>query len=340
MNNEPEGKAQFKSKPSEKAGSKRGFKNKPEPPKLKETESVEEKLARLENEMSVGAELSAPLSSAPEVRPVAAPAPTSPNKSQKPAMSRKWNMTAFWLIVFFSIFCANVPILNLLLYPVTQFVTMVHEMGHALAAILTGGHVSWMTIVSDGQGHGGITGTNGGWPLLVLPAGYLFTTFFGCFLIWLGQYPRLSKAVLAGLGVAIMLGTLLFMLPTLVTLDPGRFIQGIFSIIWGLALGSACIYMGKKFNQAMANLAVLFLAVQTALNSLGLLWVLVPHSLGLAGGGFSDATLMSQIIPLPPILWVFAWVTISLTALFLTLRHTYGSAFLKAPKLNARKLEE
>lgn len=106
-------------------------------------------------------------------------------------------------------------------------------------------------------------------------------------------------------------------------------------------MGGACVYMGRKLNHALSNLVVLFLAVQTALNSLNLLWVLVPHSLGLAGGGYSDATLMSRMIPSFPIFWVFLWVTISIVALFLTLKHTYGSAFLKRPRLkSATKAEE
>lgn len=317
---------------------KPGFKEKIVPPKLKE-ETVEAKLARLEQEVAdkqlpQPVTVSKPLADA--LKNVPAQAASGNLESNK-----NWNMAAFWLIVVLSIFCANVPLLGLFFYPVTQFVTMVHEMGHALAAILTGGHVGWMTIVGDGQGHGGLTGTSGGWQFLVVQAGYLFTTFFGCLLIYLGQYPRLSKAVLTAIGVAIMGGTLLFMVPTLLTFDPSRFVQGIFSIVWGLAMGGACVYMGRKLNHALSNLVVLFLAVQTALNSLNLLWVLVPHSLGLAGGGYSDATLMSRMIPSFPIFWVFLWVTISIVALFLTLKHTYGSAFLKRPRLkSATKAEE
>lgn len=325
---------------------KEGLKHrsKEKPPTLKEVESVEEKLARLENELVTASPSELQPQPQYQPQPKSQPVPTvglntEKTQSKSGKVGRGFNMAAFWVIVVLSVFLANVPVFNLLLYPVTQFVTIIHELGHALAAILTGGHVNFMTVVSDGQGHGGLTGTQGGFPLLVLPAGYLFTTFFGCFLIYLGQFPRLSKAVLMGLGAAMILATVLFMVPTLLTFDLARMVQGVFSILWGLALGGGCIYMSRKLNERFSNLAVLFLAVQTALNSLSLLWVLVPHSLGLAGGGFSDATLMTQFIPSFPIFWVLLWVAISLAALFFTLKITYGAAILKMPKLN-QKTEE
>jgi hypothetical protein len=50
----------------------------------------------------------------------------------------------------------------------------------------------------------------------------------------------------------------------------------------------------------------------------------------LAGGGYSDATLMAKLIPFTlPIFWVFLWVSISILMLFFTLKHTYGAAFMK-----------
>ncbi len=324
-------------------------------PNLKVTETVQERLARLEAEMDRDA--NSDLARKVKITDQPKSDLPAPVKQEKPAANKKpsktkekeiavvtaggdaasqlsfmhdprWNMMAFWVIVVLSVLLANVPIVSLLLTPVNQFVTMVHELGHALATVLTGGHVSGLTIAADGQGHGGLTFSQGGWSFLIAQAGYVGTTLFGCLLIYLGQYPRWSKLILSALGVSMILSTVVFIVPGLV--NPMHFLESVISLIWGFGMGAVCFWLGRKLKPALANLMVLFLAVQTTLSSLSLLWVLVPHSLGLAGGGFSDATAMAKMVPFTlPIFWVFWWVSISIIALFFTLKHTYGSAIMK-----------
>lgn len=320
----------FEEKPEgkpEKKSSGQGFGFKKPQPKLKVSETVEEKLARLENEVSATPKVTdSPASSLPS--PVVQAKAGLSAASQLSFMHNpRWNMSVFWLLVVFSVFLGNVPGIHFLLTPVSQFVTMVHEMGHAIVTILTGGHVNFMTVVSDGDGHGGLTGCVGGFAFLAIQAGYVGTTLFGCLLIYLGQYPRYSKLILSGLGIAMIVASLVFMLPGLLS---AHFFESIGSLLWGLGMGAFCVYLGKKLQPAWANLVVLFLAVQTALSSLALLWVLVPNALGLAGAHFTDATLMAGLIPFTlPIFWVLLWVCISILMLFFTLKHTYGAAFMK-----------
>lgn len=315
----------------EKKSSGQGFGFKKPQPKLKVSETVEEKLARLENEVSATPKVTdSPASSLPSpvVQSKASALIAGDSIGQLSFMHNpRWNMTVFWLLVVFSVFLGNVPGIHFLLTPVSQFVTMVHEMGHAIVTILTGGQVDFMTVVSDGQGHAGLTGSHGGFAFFSTQAGYIGTTVFGCLLIYLGQYPRLSKSLLSGLGVAMIVSSVIFMAPGLLSL---HFFESIGSLVWGIGMGAFCVYLGKKLQPAWANLVVLFLAVQTALSSLALTWSLFPHSLGLAGGGYSDATLMAKMIPFTlPIFWVFLWVSISILMLFFTLKHTYGAAFMK-----------
>ncbi|MBP6828065.1 MAG: M50 family metallopeptidase, partial [Saprospiraceae bacterium] len=65
---------------------------------------------------------------------------------------------------------------NLVLYPVTLLVTFLHELGHALGALLTGGAVEGMQINADGSGY---TVTRGGSPGIVLMGGYLGSAVLG-----------------------------------------------------------------------------------------------------------------------------------------------------------------
>ncbi len=68
---------------------------------------------------------------------------------------------------------------TLLLYPVTMLVTFLHEFGHAMGAILTGGRVEGLQVNSDGSGY---TTTLGGSPGIVLIgaiwAAQFWETFF------------------------------------------------------------------------------------------------------------------------------------------------------------------
>ncbi len=320
-------------------------------PKLKEASEVEAKLAKLEAEVAANRELVTPATAhanlpAPVDDSKAVPAPKGDKKKEDKKAEKKTsekiagigssgaahsphiNMAAFWAIAILSILLANAPGVNILMTPVNQFVIMIHECSHAIVALLTGGHPA-VTIVPDGLGHGGLTQTNGGWLFFSAQAGYLGTAVFGCLLIWLGQFPKYSKYILMGIGGLMILSSLIFITPAIFS---ASFLSGLLSMIWGLLMGVACIYMGKKLSPILANLVLLFLAVQTALNSVSLAWVLVPHALGLAGAGFTDATIMAQYFFLPAIVWALWWIILSLAMLFFTLKFTYGKAILNRKK--------
>jgi hypothetical protein len=76
---------------------------------------------------------------------------------------------------------------NLALYPVTLFVTFLHEFGHALGGILTGGTVEGMRINPDGSGY---TVTRGGSQGIILMGGYLGSAILGNLLFYIGAHKR------------------------------------------------------------------------------------------------------------------------------------------------------
>ncbi len=76
---------------------------------------------------------------------------------------------------------------NLVLYPVTLLVTFLHEFGHALGAILSGGSVERMQINADGSGY---TVTRGGSQALVLMGGYLGSAILGNVMFYIGAKHR------------------------------------------------------------------------------------------------------------------------------------------------------
>lgn len=228
---------------------------------------------------------------------------------------------AMGLLVFMfvaSMILPHIPLLNLVLTPITALTTIVHEMGHAVACLLTGGSVSSISIVPDGAGHGGLTFTRGGNPYIVDSAGYLGTTLFGCLLIALGRYPRLSKGVLMTMGLAFGAASLTFMGSTVLH---GGILSGIASMLLGLALSAGFIYLSSRLSMLFANYVLLFIGVQLGLSALDSVFGLFFSSFG--GGAWSDATNMASISGIPAAVWAFLWSLMSIGMLSLTIWWTY-----------------
>ena len=89
---------------------------------------------------------------------------------------------------------------HMVLYPVTLLVTFLHEFGHALGALLTGGTVEGLQVNADGSGY---TKTRGGMQAVVLMGGYLGSAILGNLLFRIGvrhrQLTHHTLLVLAGL---------------------------------------------------------------------------------------------------------------------------------------------
>jgi hypothetical protein len=237
------------------------------------------------------------------------------------------NAFSFWTITILSLVASHMPGLAWVFAPINIFTTTVHEMGHALVCLATGGTVSGLTIVADGAGHGGLTFCQGGNQFLISQAGYLGAAIFGSFLIVLSQYPKLSTAILVGSGFAIACASILLMPGTL--FQPGMFLQGLGSIAWALALACALIWSGFKLKSGQAHLVVLFLAVQTALNSLTCIGDLIGLSLGMSNiHAFSDASTMANMTGIPAFIWSIFWGLAALAIVGITLKETYGKRLL------------
>ena len=67
-----------------------------------------------------------------------------------------------------------------LLYPLRILVTLVHEGGHALATLLTGGSVERILVQPDASG---VTFSRGGWALAIAPAGYMGAAAYGAVML-------------------------------------------------------------------------------------------------------------------------------------------------------------
>jgi Peptidase M50B-like len=95
---------------------------------------------------------------------------------------------------------------QMVLYPITLFVTFLHEFGHALGAIITGGAVEGLQINTDGSGY---TITRGGNQAIVLMGGYLGSAFLGNLLLYIGAKARnITQGTLITLAVLMTIAAI------------------------------------------------------------------------------------------------------------------------------------
>src|SRR4030095_7411447 len=100
-----------------------------------------------------------------------------------------------------------IPFAGLITYPIRLFVTYIHEIGHALAALATFGAVNRVALDWSGSG---VTFTRGGWGFVISSAGYLSTTLYGAALLLMLRRQRNARNVAIGTGVLFLLITVLF----------------------------------------------------------------------------------------------------------------------------------
>ena len=214
------------------------------------------------------------------------------------------------LVSALSVVLSLVPVLSAVLYPLRLFVTFIHEGSHALAAILTGGQVAQIAVQPDASG---VTLTSGGFEPVVVMAGYIGAASYGALMLALARRPGTARVILGLSGVITAL------------LDVFLVRNG-FGFGWGLAIAAGLLFASARLLPKAAELAAMFLGVQCVVNSLYDLKTLVGLST-LPNGPVSDAVLMSQIIPLPPIVWAVLWGVISLAVLGLALRPYWRDAY-------------
>ncbi len=181
--------------------------------------------------------------------------------------------------------------LSVVTYPVRLFVTYVHEAGHSLAALLTGGQVQGFEVNPDGSG---VAVVNGGNIALIAPAGYLGAALFGSLLFFLtNRIPKWTSGLAFLLGLSIIALTLSYALPSAE--------RGPTALIVGIGFGVGLIALGWQAPRLVNVFLLNTLAILTALNAVFDLRLLVQNADALSAVGKNDAAQFSeQVTPLLP----------------------------------------
>lgn len=200
-----------------------------------------------------------------------------------------------------------VPFVGLILYPIRFFVTYVHELCHAFAAVLTLGWPIGVQIFLDTSG---VTHTLGGLGMAISSAGYVGTPLVGALLLLLASRRSTIRPALIGLGAIVGLSALWL---------------GANFLAWagGLAVGGMLLALGLKGSNRATRFGLSFLAIQCMLNALSDLRFLFWLSIG--SSAQTDAQNMAAATGglVPAVVWTTLWAATALGLLGVTLRLYY-----------------
>jgi hypothetical protein len=185
-------------------------------------------------------------------------------------------------------------------YPFRLFVVFLHEISHGLAAIATGGSIVSIGLSFD---EGGVCLTRGGWPFLILNAGYLGSLLWGALFLLLGGRRRRARSVVGVVGAFTLVVTLVY-------------VRSWFGFLYGLAASVVLLAVASRLRPAVSEI---LLAAIGATSCLYAVWdvasdVLLRHS------GQSDAAALARLTGLPAVAWGVLWVAFSVVVLASVLR--------------------
>lgn len=179
------------------------------------------------------------------------------------------------------------------LYPLKIFVVFIHETGHAVATVLTGGKVLSMVVTPWESGY---VQHVGGSALLTAAAGYVGSALFGGLMLWLSGRQSWATTTCGGLSLLFATVTLLF-------------VGNAFGIMFGL--GTAVVFgvlAWKAF--AWTHYVIDVLAVMSSL------YAVYDLSDFLLLDTRTDAVILAEITHVPAFFWAVLWSGVSLLVVY------------------------
>lgn len=191
----------------------------------------------------------------------------------------------------------NIPILSLL-------VTFLHEFGHAIASLLTGGRVLALQVNIDGSG---VCTTSGGNSMLITAGGYLGSIIFGNLMLYFGiKHKDFSKFLALALSIIMVL----------------------VSVVWFSTLSSFVITFIIGLVLAICFLKIVWSGRVFMIGSgaYSILYILKDYNVGPS----SDLQAFSDIMGLTPTIWMYMWlvgaIVITAVSLRFILKHNLNQS--------------
>ncbi len=219
------------------------------------------------------------------------------NEEQRRGKRLKRNpaTNAFLIAVMASVVLPFIPIIRGILLPFDYLNTHLHEMFHALAAVLTGGSVDKILVFRNSEG---LTVTYGGFVPLIFSAGYIGASLFGAFMVRSSIHERAARKWCQMLGVMILLVNIAWVRGDVVGWPIG--------IFWGVFL----MVLAAKLQPKDILLVAQFLGVQQCINGFKSLRDLLLLTGARAEN--TDAALLAKETGIPAAGWALLWTVLGI----------------------------
>ncbi len=226
--------------------------------------------------------------------------------SAKGDFSTQQTLTLIGFAGLAALLIAVIPLLGLINYPFRLLLTIVHELGHGLAALITGGEFIRFVIFPNGAG---LAYTAGGWRFMVIPAGYLGVAIFGAVLILLGRNHRWSRGAIAVIGGAMIILTIRYGLPSIFST---QIFLGILTTLSGVIFGLVFLWVAIRAAPGWIIFLLHLLAIEAGFTAFSDLITVIGISTRFFDAPANDAQSMAQLTSIPAIIWALLWATVAL----------------------------
>ncbi len=189
---------------------------------------------------------------------------------------------------------------SFVVYPFRIFVVFLHEISHGIAAVLTGGRIVAIGLSFD---EGGVCQTRGGWPFVILNAGYLGSLFWGSAFLVLGERHARARAVIAAIGLFTLAATLVY-------------VRTPFGFGYGLLAAAVFLAVAARLPPAASEV---LLATIGATSALYAVWDVASDVL-FRRSNESDAAALAHLTGIPAVVWGVFWVLLSFAVLGYVIR--------------------
>lgn len=217
------------------------------------------------------------------------------------------HQNALLLAVVVSLLGMAIGPLGTLLLPLRLLNTHLHELGHAIVALLTGGQVAQIVVRADGSGE---TPVLGGILPFVASAGYLGAAAAGAGIVLAMRTEAGARRALGITGGALAVSLVLF-------------VRGEFTgILSGLAWSALLILASIKLRGSWLLFVAGLVGVQQGINALRSLAELLQISA--TSETHSDALLMENATRIPAVVWSALWGLCGLALVGFTARRVWG----------------
>lgn len=185
------------------------------------------------------------------------------------------------------------------MYPIRIFVTFLHELGHAVGALITGGWVERIQINPNGSG---FTSTAGGNRSIILMGGYLGSALFGNILFFIGARSKiLVKPMIVILAGAMSVTALYWFNSMFTTGVLALFVLFLFFI---------------AFKTSFGNEILMFFGLAS------IVYIIQDFNVGPS----SDLEKYAEIMVIfPQTVWMYIWLVVVVILFFYNLKILFSS---------------